>query len=63
MGCMNATGYVSGHIEPFSQTNKSNFEAFLIEQLTLLGFQESQLVVSKNIEIKYMYNPPNIAPT
>ena len=31
MGCMNATGYVSGQIEPFSQANKSNFEAFLIE--------------------------------
>ncbi|CAK70451.1 unnamed protein product (macronuclear) [Paramecium tetraurelia] len=54
MGCMNASGYISGPIEPFHQSNKSNFEAFLIEQLTLLGFQESQIVISKTIEIKFI---------
>ncbi|CAD8212844.1 unnamed protein product [Paramecium pentaurelia] len=54
MGCMNASGYISGPIEPFYQSNKSNFEAFLIEQLTLLGFQESQIVISKTIEIKFI---------
>ncbi|CAD8113107.1 unnamed protein product [Paramecium sonneborni] len=54
MGCMNASGYISGPIEPFYQSNKSNFQTFLIEQLTLLGFQESQIVISKNIEIKYI---------
>ncbi|CAD8192207.1 unnamed protein product [Paramecium pentaurelia] len=54
MGCMNASGYISGPIEPFYQSNKSNFEAFLIEQLTLLGFQESQIDISKTIEIKFI---------